>query len=107
MGHEAREVAVRRRGPAPGTPPGIPLEVSLPKASFVSETEFRRERDMIIFADWFCVGRADSLTEAGDFLTADVVGESVIVGPAGSWPCVGAMRIASAGEFVVATLGPR
>jgi Rieske 2Fe-2S family protein len=60
-------------------PPGIPLEVSLPKASFVSEPEFRRERDVIIFADWFCVGRADSLAEAGAYLTADVVGESVIV----------------------------
>src|SRR5690348_12761518 len=59
--------------------PGIPLELSLPRASFVSESEFRRERDLIIFADWFCVGRADGLAEAGDFLTADVVGESVIV----------------------------
>ena len=60
-------------------PAGIPLEMSLPKASFVSESEFRRERDVIIFADWFCVGRADGLTTSGDFLTADVVGESVIV----------------------------
>ena len=70
---------MQRRGPAPGMPPGIPLEVSLPKASFVSEAEFLRERDVIIFADWFCVGRADSLAEAGDYLTADVAGESVIV----------------------------
>jgi Rieske 2Fe-2S family protein len=69
------EVAVQG-GDAPS---GIPLELSLPKASFVSESEFRRERDLIMFADWFCVGRADSLTEAGDFLTADVVGESVII----------------------------
>ncbi|MDR2984293.1 MAG: aromatic ring-hydroxylating dioxygenase subunit alpha [Nocardiopsaceae bacterium] len=60
-------------------PGGIPLELSLPKASFVSESEFRRERDLILFADWFCVGRTDSLTKAGDFLTAEVVGESVIV----------------------------
>jgi Rieske 2Fe-2S family protein len=51
----------------------------LPKASFVSESEFRRERDLILFADWFCVGRAESLAAAGDFLTADVAGESVIV----------------------------
>jgi Rieske 2Fe-2S family protein len=63
----------------PGMPAGIPLEMSLPKTSFVSESEFRRERDVIIFADWFCVGRADGLTKGGDFLTADVVGESVIV----------------------------
>ena len=30
----------------PGMPAGIPLEMSLPKASFVSESEFRRERDV-------------------------------------------------------------
>ena len=70
---------MQRRETAPGTPSAIPLEMSLPKASFVSETEFRKERDSIIFADWFCVGRAESLIGAGDFLTADVVGESVIV----------------------------
>ncbi|MGN6792801.1 MAG: aromatic ring-hydroxylating oxygenase subunit alpha [Streptosporangiaceae bacterium] len=64
---------------APGMPPGVPLELSLPKASFVSESEFRRERDVIFFADWFCVGRADSLTEAGSFLAADVAGESIIL----------------------------
>ncbi len=60
-------------------PAGVPLELSLPKASFVSESEFRRERDVILFADWFCVGRAESLAAAGEFLTADVAGESVIV----------------------------
>ena len=58
---------------------GVPLELSLPKESFVSEEEFRRERDVILFADWFCVGRAERLGEPGDFLTADVAGESVIV----------------------------
>jgi Rieske 2Fe-2S family protein len=58
---------------------GVPLELSLPKASFVSEVEFRRERDVILFADWFCVGRAERLAAPGDFLTADVAGESVIV----------------------------
>jgi Rieske 2Fe-2S family protein len=78
-GDEAREVAVPTRDAASGMAPGIPLELSLPRASFVSESEFRRERDLIIFADWFCVGRADGLAEAGNFLTADVVGESVIV----------------------------
>jgi len=59
--------------------PGIPLELSLPKASFVSEAEFGREREVILFADWFCVGRAESLAAPGDFLTADIAGESVLV----------------------------
>ena len=58
---------------------GIPLELSLPKASFVSEAEFRREREALLFADWFCAGRAESLTTPGDYLTADVAGESVLV----------------------------
>jgi glycine betaine catabolism A len=57
----------------------IPLELSLPKASFTSEAEFRRERDAILFADWFCIGRAERLAGPGDYLTADVAGESVIV----------------------------
>ena len=63
----------------PGMPPRIPLELSLPKASFVSEAEFRRERDVVLFAGWFCVGRAESLAGPGDYLTADVAGESVII----------------------------
>jgi Rieske 2Fe-2S family protein len=57
----------------------MPLELSLPKASFTSESEFRRERDAILFADWFCIGRAERLAGPGDYLTADVAGESVIV----------------------------
>src|SRR5215472_2528523 len=57
----------------------IPLELSLPKASFTSEAEFRRERDAILFADWFCVGRAERLAAPGDYLTADVAGESVVI----------------------------
>ena len=57
----------------------IPLDLSLPKASFTSESEFRRERDGVLFADWFCIGRAERLTGPGDYMTADVAGESVIV----------------------------
>jgi glycine betaine catabolism A len=70
----SREVAVQTPDPA-----GIPLELSLPKASFVSEAEFRREREALLFAAWFCVGRAESLPSPGDYLTADVAGESVFV----------------------------
>jgi len=68
-------------GSAPGAAAeaGIPLELSLPKASFTSEAEFRRERDAILFADWFCVGRAEGLAAPGDYLTADVAGESIVV----------------------------
>jgi len=74
-----RVPAARAGGDDLHEPPGIPLERSLPRASFTTEAEFRRERDGILFADWFCVGRADGLAEPGDYLTADVAGESVII----------------------------
>ena len=57
----------------------IPLELSLPRASFTSGAEFAREREAIFFRDWFCVGRAERLPAAGDYLTADVAGESVLI----------------------------
>ena len=81
-------MSTRRAGgaPAPGTAePEIPLELSLPGPSFTSETEFAREREAILFADWFCVGREESLAGPGDYLTADVAGESIVVvrGPDG------------------------
>jgi Rieske 2Fe-2S family protein len=67
------------RAPGAGNAARIPLELSLPKASFTSEAEFRRERGAILFADWFCVGRSEGLAKAGDYLTADVAGESIVV----------------------------
>jgi Rieske 2Fe-2S family protein len=75
-------VSTRRAdgAPAPGAAePKIPLELSLPGPSFTSETEFGREREAILFADWFCVGREESLAGPGDYLTADVAGESILI----------------------------
>jgi glycine betaine catabolism A len=60
-------------------PGGIPLEPSLPRASYVEEAEFRRERDAVLYPGWFCVGRAEALPEPGDYLTADVAGESILI----------------------------
>jgi Rieske 2Fe-2S family protein len=57
----------------------VPLAPSLPQASYVAEAEFARERDAVLFADWFCVGRSECLAGAGDYLTADVAGESIVV----------------------------
>ena len=57
----------------------VPLEPSLPRASYVGEGEFARERDAVLFAGWFCVGRTESLAQPGDYLTADVAGESIVV----------------------------
>ena len=57
----------------------IPLERSLPGPSFTSQAEFAREREAILFADWFCLGREESLPGPGDYLAADVAGESILV----------------------------
>jgi glycine betaine catabolism A len=57
----------------------IPLEPSLPGPSYTAEREFAREREAVLFADWFCVGREESVPGPGDYLAADVAGESVLV----------------------------
>ena len=72
---------------APGAEPAdIPLARSLPGPSFTTEAEFVREREEILFADWFCVGREESLTAPGDYLTADVAGESILIVRAANGP---------------------
>jgi Rieske 2Fe-2S family protein len=63
----------------PADPAEIPLELSLPGPSFTSQAEFAQEREAILFADWFCVGREESLAEPGDYLTANVAGESILI----------------------------
>jgi glycine betaine catabolism A len=57
----------------------IPLASSLPAESYTSAGQFAREREAVLFADWFCVGRTESLASPGDYLTADIAGESVVV----------------------------
>jgi Rieske 2Fe-2S family protein len=82
LGQKEAAVSTRRAGgaPVPGAAePAIPLDLSLPGPSFTSETEFAREREAILFADWFCVGREESLAGPGDYLTADVAGESILI----------------------------
>jgi Rieske 2Fe-2S family protein len=66
--------------------PEIPLARSLPRASYVDDAEFARERDAVLFSSWFCVTRAESLPRAGDYLAADIAGEAILIvrTPAGS-----------------------
>jgi glycine betaine catabolism A len=63
----------------------VPLDLSLPKASYTDQAMFGRERDEVLFRDWFCVGREQSLAAEGDYLTADVAGESIIVVRGDDW----------------------
>ncbi len=57
------------------------LQPALPREMYVDAQTFARERDRVLFGEWFCVGRtADlGLAEPGRVAVVDVVGESVLV----------------------------
>lgn len=55
------------------------LERTLPRAAYVAEEWFSRERERIFFSEWFCIGREEEAASAGDYLIADIAGESVLV----------------------------
>jgi phenylpropionate dioxygenase-like ring-hydroxylating dioxygenase large terminal subunit len=46
---------------------------------YTSETFMQQEIDGVFAQDWFCVGRADSLSEPGDYVTARLAGQPVVV----------------------------
>src|SRR2546429_5667882 len=52
---------------------------TLPGRDYHAPEVFELEREKIFFREWFYAGRADHAPEPGDFLTVDVVGESVLV----------------------------
>jgi glycine betaine catabolism A len=55
------------------------LESSLPGSYYLSQAIFEREKERIFFREWYCVGRDEQVPNAGDYLVADVLGESVLV----------------------------
>lgn len=55
------------------------LEASLPPGHYLDRRIFEQEKERIFFRDWLTVGREEQLRGAGDYLVADVLGESVIV----------------------------
>ena len=52
---------------------------TLPGRDYHAPDVFELEREKVFFREWFYAGRADHAPEPGDFLTVDVVGESVLV----------------------------
>jgi len=52
---------------------------TLPGRDYHAEDVFELERERIFFREWFYVGRESDAPEPGDFMTVDVVGESVLV----------------------------
>ncbi|HEU5040076.1 MAG TPA: aromatic ring-hydroxylating dioxygenase subunit alpha [Gemmatimonadales bacterium] len=56
-----------------------PLERTLHRDYYLSEEIFRLERERIFAREWFCAGREEELAAAGDWITRDVAGESVLL----------------------------
>ncbi|MGB0100395.1 MAG: aromatic ring-hydroxylating dioxygenase subunit alpha, partial [Nocardioides sp.] len=56
-------------------------QAALPRELYVDPEAFARERDVVLYGEWFCVGRvADlGLDAPGRVAAVDVVGESVLV----------------------------
>jgi len=59
----------------------IPTEMqrTLPAAAYLTEEAFGRETESIFAREWFCAGREEAVPSAGDYLHADVAGESVLI----------------------------
>ncbi|MDP9198989.1 MAG: aromatic ring-hydroxylating dioxygenase subunit alpha [Pseudomonadota bacterium] len=52
---------------------------SLPAAWYYDPAQYVRELEAIWYRDWICVGRAEELREAGDYVVASVGEESLIL----------------------------
>ena len=59
--------------PLPGVRP------SLPASWYYDPDHYRRELDAVWYREWVCVGRIDSLQREGDYFTARIGDQNVIV----------------------------
>jgi Rieske 2Fe-2S family protein len=64
---------------SPSRPVKTSLEQTLPRASYVDESEFARERERIFVREWFFACREERVTNPGDYVAIDVAGESVFI----------------------------
>ena len=55
------------------------LRTTLPGHDYRSPEVFELDRERVFFREWMYVARADEAPEAGDFVTVDVAGESIVV----------------------------
>jgi Rieske 2Fe-2S family protein len=58
---------------------GPGLERALPRAAYVDDAIWQRERERLFAHQWFAVARLEDVPGAGDRLVVDVAGESVLV----------------------------
>src|SRR5918992_2740461 len=54
------------------------LERALPASWYLSDEGYRRERERVLYREWFCAGRADQVERPGSLVVVDVAGESVV-----------------------------
>ena len=57
----------------------IEVRTTLPGRDYWDPHVYALDRERIFFRHWFYVGRVDGLSSPGDFIVADVAGESIIV----------------------------
>jgi phenylpropionate dioxygenase-like ring-hydroxylating dioxygenase large terminal subunit len=51
----------------------------LPPACYTSPEFYALEMERIFRRDWLCVGRADELSDPGDYLSLDLLGEPLVM----------------------------
>src|SRR5262249_5055754 len=52
---------------------------TLSREDYASETVWADERERVWFGGWVCIGRAEEVPSAGDYLVRDLAGESLFV----------------------------
>ncbi len=52
---------------------------AMPPSVYTSEAFMQAEIERIFAREWYCVGRADALKEPGDYITAELAGQPVVV----------------------------
>ena len=59
----------------------LPFETAraMPPEVYTSEAFLSEELEHIFSKDWYCVGRADALSQPGDYATAELAGQPVVV----------------------------
>ena len=52
---------------------------AMPPSVYTSQTFMQQEIDGIFAKDWYCIGRADALSEPGSYVTSKLAGQPVVV----------------------------
>lgn len=53
--------------------------VTLPPQCYADQAFFEFEKDAIFYREWMCVGRADQIPEAGDYVTVTLLDEPLVI----------------------------